>query len=272
MKPAFHWIRVTAFFGLLIMTTTMAASPVRETVLPLLSRQLARWTVTAPQPSALTLGAPDTGGGASGQRLDAARTPLGELTTPASYSATTAFLAEPDAREAATRAEATVWAADTVLAEANARAGASHFEVGPWQAASGSSAARSGSASLRRIRGEEASRLVNASAQGAAAGDAGPSTSSGSSASSGGSAGRAPSKPAPSTPPKGPANPSDVLNQHTQGLPTLLPDPAGAAATGLAVASLAGVASTPEPSSLLLLGTGLVATAGALRRRLRRER
>jgi hypothetical protein len=273
MKPAYKRIRVVALLGLLVMTTTMAASPVRDAVLPLLSRPLARLNIiTAPAP----LVAGDIGRAApGGLPADVGLTPL----SPPNYVAersTISHPANPFVTETAlgprAGALAQAWADETLAASLIAQSRASRFDVGPWQSGSASSPARAGSASLRRARAFAFSRAQRRNARdwfadrddrdgrGGRGNSNGNANGSGSASSGSGSAGSAPT------------DPSGVLDEHTQGVPQLNGSSGVNQAGTLPLGGLAVVASTPEPSTLLLFGTGILAAGGALRRRLSRSR
>jgi PEP-CTERM motif-containing protein len=67
-------------------------------------------------------------------------------------------------------------------------------------------------------------------------------------------------------------DPGPIFNEHKSGLPELTGGKLGAAAGGGAViGGRATLASNPEPSTLILFGTGLATVVGSIRRRLRRQ-
>ena len=67
-------------------------------------------------------------------------------------------------------------------------------------------------------------------------------------------------------------DPGPIFNEHKSGLPELTGGKLEAAAGGGAViGGRATLASNPEPSTLILFGTGLATAVGSIRRRLRRQ-
>ncbi|MGE3706099.1 MAG: hypothetical protein AB7I13_12555, partial [Vicinamibacterales bacterium] len=97
MKPVFTSIRVFAITGALVMTTTMAASPVRSTLWPLASRQLARFTGEMPSGGS-SPGVSATTGGTSAMQprsadaaLDAAYRPAAAMAATSAGHATSAY-------------------------------------------------------------------------------------------------------------------------------------------------------------------------------------
>lgn len=276
MKPAFKWIRVGAVLGLLIMTTSMAASPVRDAVLPLMSRQLARWSVTPPVTTALQM-SPELRSAAGGTAAEARLTSLAGVNPVAGRTPPVAAVEMPlaAAAGAATLTSSANWAADTASAAANAQSRASRFDVGPWRPNSAGSPGRSGSVSLRRVGPDPVGRAQRRGGNVRDSGRSGDAqiaaTVSQARGSGPGSPRTSPTGPAPASPAPAPDTASTVLKEHTRSIPDLSPS-TGAVAAGMPLAGLTSVSSSPEPSTLLLFGTGIVVAGRTLRRRLRRVR
>ncbi|MGE3510988.1 MAG: PEP-CTERM sorting domain-containing protein [Vicinamibacterales bacterium] len=274
MKPASNWIRTAVFFGIVIMTTSMAASPVRRSVLPLLSTQLARWNLlSAPAPAVLDPSGEEAAATAPASPQTGWPAVLDAPPPVAARSASAAVAAAaPDeaARDMAAVQPSEELIAETAAVAADAAAGASRFDVGPWRANAGGSGARAGGSSLRRLgRGEPGrarSRIASA-AEEAGAGGAGSQVAR---------AERSPTSRGSSSGPTTRPSPSDtatgIFTTHAKGLPDLSATGGGIPAGGAPLAGLATVAATPEPSTLLLLGTGLAVAGRSLRRRIRQSR
>ena len=66
-------------------------------------------------------------------------------------------------------------------------------------------------------------------------------------------------------------DPGPIFNEHKSGLPELTGGKLQAAGGGAVIGGRATLASNPEPSTLILFGTGLATAVGSIRRRLRRQ-
>jgi hypothetical protein len=66
-------------------------------------------------------------------------------------------------------------------------------------------------------------------------------------------------------------DPGPIFNEHKSGLPELTGGTGNAAGGGSVITGRATLASNPEPSTLILFGTGLATAVGSIRRRLRRQ-
>lgn len=273
MKPASNWIRTAVFFGIVIMTTSMAASPVRRSVLPLLSTQLARWNLlSAPAPAVLDPSREETAATATASPPNGLPAALDASPSVAARSVSAAVAAAVP--QEAARDMAAVQPSEDLIAgaadvAADAASGASRFDVGPWRADAGGFGTRAGGASLRRLGrdqpGRARSRIASAADEAGAGGAGSKVGRDERSSTSGGSSSGPRTRPSPSDAATG------IFTTHAEGLPDL-GTTGGVPAGGAPLAGLATVAATPEPSTLLLLGTGLAVAGRTLRRRLRRSR
>jgi hypothetical protein len=66
-------------------------------------------------------------------------------------------------------------------------------------------------------------------------------------------------------------DPGPIFNDHKSGFPELTGRKTGAVGAGGLAVGAATLASNPEPSTLILFGTGLITAVGTIRRRLRRQ-
>lgn len=258
MRPNFQNVRVVVFVTLIVMTTAMAASPIRQSLWPLASRQLARWnaslptsntglTTTTVQTSSaraerqlLPLLASD-GSVADSSAASAVDRGLSYRTTPAPLVSLPFVGVGEDAQQ---------------LSQSSGYGTRSGKSGGGWSAFAaglapgrGAGGLSNGPGSLRRAGRDEFRPSANGGA--------------------GRSAAAAP--PSPAAPAR--QNPAVLFTEHRKGLQVLNRDGRGAAGAGGGLASLTptSVASTPEPSTLLLLTTGVALAAGRLRQRFARR-
>lgn len=265
MTPAFKWTRVLAFFSLIVMTTAMAASPVRDALWPLASRQLARLTPTAPQPLANDVSSDVARSGFPGR--DPATTPLAEPDQFAARSASAATAGrQPFTVASAPAASSMVVSADELEEALSPGGGSSRFDVGPWRSSPATAPARAGSASLRRSNGF----ATGAGWNGASSDARGDVRGGGNAGGRTGGTGSSPSSSSANVP-AAPAS-SEIFTEYQSPLTQAGSSTGSAGAGSLTSLTAATVSSSPEPSTLLLFGTGLAAVARGLRNRLRTAR
>jgi hypothetical protein len=264
MRPTLQNVRVVVFFTLIVMTTAMAASPIRQSLWPLATRQLARWNAVLPSSSP---GLTHTTAQASSARPDGRLMPLFESRQSAperpaaqtidretQFSTVASSLRSSSFSGSGAREDAEDSSSGS---QSGARAGKSgggwsSFAAGlaPGRGAGGLS---NGPGSLRRAGRDEFSGRNGLIVNGGAGRSAAPGAAS------------------PAAPAR--QNPAVLFTEHRNGLPVLNRGGRGVAGAGGGLASLTptSVASTPEPSTLLLLTTGIAMAAGRLRHRFARR-
>jgi hypothetical protein len=249
---------------LLVITTGVAASPIRDAWLPLVSNPLGFWNNTEPTPTA-------KGSqpliASSGIRRDNA-----ELEAP--------FIMAPDRMQFLVTSPRTARAANSVSKDREEKD----------RGMDATAFSTSSSSSSRRGRNSRVSRSGGGGGDfggggGLNGGRASPSIGSPRSypvtntrvgGGSGSSGGGRPASPGSgngggsSAAPAPPAAGGGIFNDHTSGMADLTGKGDNKNGPGLGKGKGPNLASSPEPSSLMLLATGLAAAAGAVRRRLRR--
>jgi hypothetical protein len=228
-----------------LVTTGVAAAPMREKLLPLVANPFGLWSV-APSPVATV--APIS---ASAPRFGA------ELEAPLTTAPDRMEYGGPTASSAATIARETTYVRWTNYL--GSRRGGTASTSGGGRQAGGSRWASGGRDGITVAGGGGQQRRAEAARTSSSGNKPG---SSGGSA-SGSSSSKSNKKPSGTSPAGAPQ-----FTEHRLGLPEL--------SHGLGLGPLQGglgaarnAAATPEPATFLLLGTGLVAAAGAMRRRLR---
>jgi hypothetical protein len=268
MTNAFRWLRLFVITVLLVATAGVAAAPMRQSLLPLIGRPFGIWN-NAPLAAVHAPFVVDVQLAATTARLDSG-TPL--ITAPDRL----AFVAAPTGQ--ATLAER----AEYILANSSSSAGSdswsendrSNSRGGRWRGAAGGSGGSGGFGGSTYTKGQNGGGFVansrsDADTAGPRQGSAAPSSSASSGggrgpSNSGGGGGGHADTPAAS-------KPGEIFKEHRSGMGKLTGNNGrhGEPGTG-GVRGGGTVAVNPEPSTLLLFGTGIAAVAGAVRRRLRR--
>jgi hypothetical protein len=267
MTKAFKWLRLFPITVLLLATAGVAAAPMRQSLLPLIGRPFGIWNnATFPSVHAPFV---DVQLAATTARLDDG---TARITVPDRL----AFVAAPTGP--ATLAERAEYilanSSSSAVIESQSGNDRSDNRGGGWRSAAGGSGGPGGFGGSTYTRGQNGGGFVsNARSDAAQGGARQESASSSPTASSVG--GRGPSNSggggghadAPAA-----AKPSEIFKEHRSGMKELTgnngwhgnkPGTGGVRGGGT-------VAVNPEPSTLLLFGTGIAAVAGAVRRRLRR--
>lgn len=239
--------QVLTLMVVLVVASGMTAAPVRNALTPLIAHPLSEWLGHTPTagPGVLVTGEPAL----AAESHDGLDVPIG-IPAPLSYSANSGH----SAAEHLARAEGETWssAADDGGSRQNGRRLNDRFTELRQTRYGGSSFAfsrdvgsRIGAGTTGHSDTEESSR----------------STPSRSGSAPGFSAGGGSSLPDPKKEEKG------LFSEHKSGLPDLAGHKGPKEAPGKAIGA-GKVAVNPEPSTLLLFGTGIAFVAGALRRRL----
>jgi hypothetical protein len=255
--PAFRWSRLLVITALLVITTGVAAAPFRDAWLPIVGRPLNLWNngaIKMPPTAAPLLVSRDL---VTPQRMVDA--PFIVAPDRLDYRVSRAGSSN-SGRDDSSPAYSSSWSSQTASRNAGRRSRA--YSGNGWGGGSGGGSGRFSDTSFARRSG---SYNRDNSPTNAGSRSSGSSSATGSASNGGGGGGnRGPSG--------GNGGADDLFTDHGKGLPDL----SGSADSLLGNGGVAGgkngprLASSPEPSSILLFGTGIVAVAGALRRRMRR--
>lgn len=265
MRPAFKSMRLIVLGCALVMTTAMAASPIRTVMWPLASRQLARWSPELPGRVPLADDSPlARNAGVTSPDAQAGTTDLAYAGRPVGMNATSPTVPSPGNRDVSALLDSRPlsYVPFQGTGEGRDRDDASRASAGGGRSAGRSVGAGFGPMS----QGSGRAPMFGASrAEGRAPVERGATSSNG----------RGPASPGgpPRTSPAAPAAPaasgappaSGIFTTHlTQ--PPILVATGGGTSGGVGSFVPTSVSSTPEPSTLLLLGTGIALAARGLRR------
>jgi hypothetical protein len=240
---------VVAGTALVVVTAGIAATPLRKSLTPFVAKPLGSWAIPIGRPS----GQPTAP--TAYHSSPAPATPAGDLTPltePRDYT-----LARNDS-EIVPLGDVTEHGRGGAAASSTETGGS--WKLGPkarsWgfgRAGTSGGLGRSGfggAGSIGRGIGNGGSRL----------GSAGSESESGSGSAGSGAGGS-----------QGGVGTVPIFGDHKSGLPELTGSISTGPGAGTVSAGKTNLASNPEPSTMLLFGTGLASAAGALRRRLRRS-
>jgi hypothetical protein len=255
-----RWSRLIPITALLVVTTGVAASPIRDAWLPLVSNPLGFWNNTTPTPTAKGSTPPIASAGIrrDNAELEAPFVMAPDrmqflVTSPRTARAANSVSKDREEKEQATDATAAYSSTSSPSRRGRNTRGGGSGGGGDFVGGGG----LNGSRASPSIGSPRSYPKTNARVGGGSSNGNGRPSSPG----SGGGSAAAPAPPAA----------GGVFNDHMSGMPDLTgkgdKDKNG---PGNDKGKGPNLASSPEPSSLMLFATGLAAAAGAVRRRLRR--
>lgn len=237
---------LVAFTALVVVATGLAATPLRKSLTPFVTKPLGSWSLPVARSTGLAT--------------------VPTAFRPASASVATGSIVELGG--------ATSASADFTLAR-NGSTGL--IDLGDVTEHSGQNAGAASGDGGSRQGGDSngrSSRFGNSFRWGRSGGVgyAGGSAFSGSGSIARGSSGSRSGSGGGSAGSGGINDPGPIFNDHKSGFPELTGRKLGAVGSGgLAASGRSTLASNPEPSTLILFGTGLITAVGTIRRRLRRQ-